>query len=1252
MANRTVTVGLKAEVGQYKRSVGEAEKATEKLADAIDDVDGKGFDKVSASAKKLGDAVGDAGDDAAKAAKDFDEVTKHTRLLDKQIRETESGIRTLAKSFASTGDAKILASIREQQRALSQLRKVRKFLPDPAEAHTAGEQMAAQIVTGFEAKARVTLPASIGRALSAASPAKLGAAGLGLSLSPMIGTLIAAAVIGGAGVGGIGGGIALAAKSPIVADRAKDLGKLVSSGLQQEASRALTKPLQYAMDDLQRIAERSIPKIGKIFDAVGPSIDRLTQSTGRGLDGLLDGLVDGAENAEPVLDELGNLIADTGASVGGMFSDLSEHSEAAASGIRDVNEALQDVITVTGGAVELLLTIKEIEDATEAWVAKWSPLLDTVIYKGSELGEVFTVLKDQLYGPVKPLAELFKQVEGTDQRIRRITTSMGAAKVAAENLTATEDDLKEAQQKSTEAQDAYTRSLADLNPTAARSKQILDGLKQASDALYGSQIRAAEGNEAWEASWDSLSESVKNNKSTLDIHTQAGRANRDAIEDLLTKSTEMYAADIAAGEATGKATKKHQERTEAVKKEASRLGLNKKITAELIDTYGQIPPKKTTDLVLDGVKSVANELRELSVIQYALAKGIPIASARAALKGETGPAKRGGGYAAGGHFTGRLPGPPSDVDNLRGKGPDGRTFGLAGGEYIVNARSTAKHLPELMAINKDRDGYAAGGHFPDQDRSTRWPFEVTAKNTKVMSEKEARSKVVVAFDRNWPSSPSAQRGDSGVWHKVVALIKSTGPLSGEFGNAYRPGDPKWHGSGRAVDWMGYNQDALASFLARQRPLELIHRTKTRDYAYTRGVNKGSFNEALMEAHRNHVHIAMRNGGLINEHVLGVGRSGRTYEFGEAGPEAVTPMRRGYASGGLVNIAPSSSATTTVGGGSRLDYLDALLGAREAVSQLSAALKENGRSWSQASAKGRDNRQALIAGVRAAQRAAEAKYDETGSIKAANKVYDDYIKKLDAAMKAMGINAKTRRELLKVYSEKPKYDTPAAAAKAPSNSSGRIKSVQDFAAAQEAVENAAVAFAWTTPTFTASTATGRAELSTLFSFLAAAEQAAQSQYQETGNAKSATALYQRYIDQLSAILAKAGMSKAEIDKLLKDYGRITLSRNAAGGLYEHAATGALREAHVASGRRTLYAYGEPETGGEAFIPRNGNRARSTAIWQHVGERWLGQSVGRAGPITVQATIPITIGSEVITRQVEMVVDAAVGRVVAATVYQTA
>ncbi len=64
--------------------------------------------------------------------------------------------------------------------------------------------------------------------------------------------------------------------------------------------------------------------------------------------------------------------------------------------------------------------------------------------------------------------------------------------------------------------------------------------------------------------------------------------------------------------------------------------------------------------------------------------------------------------------------------------------------------------------------------------------------------------------------------------------------------------------------MGYNQDALANFFfsMRGRLLEFIHRTNTRDYAVTRGRDRGSFNNQLMNEHKNHIHVAMDNGGWL------------------------------------------------------------------------------------------------------------------------------------------------------------------------------------------------------------------------------------------------------------------------------------------------------------------------------------------------------------------------------------------------------
>lgn len=249
------------------------------------------------------------------------------------------------------------------------------------------------------------------------------------------------------------------------------------------------------------------------------------------------------------------------------------------------------------------------------------------------------------------------------------------------------------------------------------------------------------------------------------------------------------------------------------------------------------------------------------------------------------------GFHGGGRiWDGLLPGEPSDEDNILAAGPRGKPLALATGEYVVNARSTSKHIAELEAINADRyaDGgligwlsdpigsakKAFGGVLGRLDDLGDTPFAKILKTMprRIFDMAVAKVKSLFTFTSDggggagpgfppWPSSPSAQRGDSGVWRSIMAMVRASGiPYS--FGNAYRHGDPLWHGSGRAIDFMGYNQDRLASFFESMRPrvLELIHRTRTRDYGITRGRNRPF--PTQWPLHENHIHIAMAEGGMV------------------------------------------------------------------------------------------------------------------------------------------------------------------------------------------------------------------------------------------------------------------------------------------------------------------------------------------------------------------------------------------------------
>jgi TP901 family phage tail tape measure protein len=289
------------------------------------------------------------------------------------------------------------------------------------------------------------------------------------------------------------------------------------------------------------------------------------------------------------------------------------------------------------------------------------------------------------------------------------------------------------------------------------------------------------------------------------------------------------------------------------------------------DAADRYDAKYTAHLYTSGMTGVVADFQKLSRYQQALKSGKTLAL-------------HGHDLAAGGPVIGPGSGTSDSIPARLSNGEHvwtAREVQAAGGhQAVMSMRSQVLQGP----------GYAQGGPVV-------WPYPTTAKMTKVPSEEEAASAVTPNFG-SWPSSPSAQRGDSGVWRRILATVKASG-IHYDFGNAYRPGDPKWHGSGRAIDFMGFNQDRLANyFLARQNQvLELIHRTDHRDYGITRGHYAPMPHQWPL--HRNHLHVAMSEGGQITEPIYGVGASGKTYSFGEGGlHETVVPnWQAGPATGG-------------------------------------------------------------------------------------------------------------------------------------------------------------------------------------------------------------------------------------------------------------------------------------------------------------------------------------------------------------------
>ncbi|MBM0257047.1 hypothetical protein [Micromonospora sp. 4G55] len=791
-------------------------------------------------------------------------------------------------------DAKTVQVRLDAESARGDLARLRKAIGD------VGEDSA----TGFVARFGARLGPLMG-SLPVSAPLVGAVTAAGLLAAPTLAAIISGAVVGGVGVGGVVGGAILAARDPRVKTAGQELGGFILGDLERRAVGFVDPTLG------------GIARIRAAWMQLGPDIDRIFASS-RFVDPLVDGAVSGArkliggiadviDKADPAVDAFARSFDAIGDATGDALTTLADDADEGAAAIDDLTVALTRLIETGAGMVHHAATIKG-----------WSEELDVAIDRGRYW------LEDMKHyrGWLDLTADGFKV--GSKEALAWREATLGTA-TAADFAALKSAGLTDAQIAAADASGTYRQKIHEVNAellgtgnsavatkedveqlkgqldeTATKfalfgeigsgamrglllssgaltgamieQKSKADLLRQAHEALYGAAIKQTEANESYEASWDQLSETVKGNsdqigrnKNNLDLHTKAGRSNRDALQELLTKSGEMYYADIEAGVAIDEARKKHEKRTSAVRTEAGQLKLNKTETDKLIETYGRIPPKKITNILIDGFKDVVLALTDLYAYQRSLATGKTINAARA----EVNAALR-GGYAGdprrfkkdGGH----IDGPP-----FVGTGTsDSNMIWASKGEFMQPTSSVDYYgVAAMQAIRHKQiprevlQGYATGGLI-DALKGRNWGstmrYEVDVHGARIPSRAEVASKVVPEFGA-WPSSPGAQRGDSGVWRRIMALVQNSG-IPYTFGNAYRPGDPLWHGSGRAVDFMGYNQDRLARlFMGMQsRVLELIHRTNTGDYAISRG--RRTSMPTQLPLHRNHLHVAMDSGGAL------------------------------------------------------------------------------------------------------------------------------------------------------------------------------------------------------------------------------------------------------------------------------------------------------------------------------------------------------------------------------------------------------
>lgn len=390
-------------------------------------------------------------------------------------------------------------------------------------------------------------------------------------------------------------------------------------------------------------------------------------------------------------------LADAGKSVARA---LAEQNGVITEGVRRKAAQAAEDSNLLKGAERFNISTSRVTDAIlgqRGALESVSGQLDYYIEQGSSIEDGVVVYDQTAVAAIRLQENLHKVVEekGTDldaqnrvneaaRTYQDVVTGTGTA--AAGAMTSTE--LYKA------AVDAAGIELEEGGNAADHMREAIDRLTQAETM----QMDTLEG---YEAAQDALDAAIQQNGTTLDIHTEKGRANRDALEELAQKSRDLMQADIDAGVPAAEALARHDARIQKLHDEATAtFGANSEANT-LIDTYGRVPKEVRTAYETEGYEAVKAQLDRLSAGQFLLSQGIPMTPANVRAVQQ----ERRNRFAEGGPVRG--PGTPTS---------DSIPAYLSNREFVQNAAATDYYgVPFMNALNQKRiprdalPGYAGGG---------------------------------------------------------------------------------------------------------------------------------------------------------------------------------------------------------------------------------------------------------------------------------------------------------------------------------------------------------------------------------------------------------------------------------------------------------------------------------------------------------------------------------------------------------------
>lgn len=264
---------------------------------------------------RLSRAMDDVGDEMSGAARD-------AKTLDKAIDGVTGEIRELNRELLRTGDVNVDAKLKVSRSTLSTLRRMRRELGEvDDQAQRAGSSIM-ETLAALPAQAKGALLVAAGAVSTAAAP------------------VIAAAVLGGVGAGGLVGGIVAASRSQRVRSAAEELVDRFQAPTARIGA-IFADPVIGALDELGDAGTDVLRDLTPELRALAPLVTDLAVGIGDAVRAAAPGIREALNAARPVLRALSGELPELGDAISDMLVMVSRNSDSAVEGLRAISELAQ-----------------------------------------------------------------------------------------------------------------------------------------------------------------------------------------------------------------------------------------------------------------------------------------------------------------------------------------------------------------------------------------------------------------------------------------------------------------------------------------------------------------------------------------------------------------------------------------------------------------------------------------------------------------------------------------------------------------------------------------------------------------------------------------------------------------------------------------------------------------------------------------------------------------------------------------------